>query len=63
MTVNPHSILIHRHCSHQLEFINILSHHYEPLHYVLLFPHAEIGWGTTPIQDVPVMSQIAWYRN
>ena len=30
---------------------------------MLLFPHAEIGWGTTPIQDVPVMSQIAWYRN
>ena len=62
-TVNPRSILIRRHRSHQPEFINILSHHYEPLHYVLLFPHAEIGWGTTPIQDVPVMSQIAWYRN
>jgi len=61
--INPRSILICRQNAHHPEFINILSHHYEPLHYVLLFPHAEMGWGSSMIPDVPIMSQVAWYRN
>jgi len=62
-TINPRSILIRCCCSQQPDFINILSHHYEPLHYVLFFPHAEIGWGASPIPDVPHMSQHQWYRS
>jgi len=61
--INPRSILIRRHGSHQPEFINILSHHYEPLHYVLFFPHADIGWGSSQVPNVPRMSQMEWYRN
>ena len=61
--VNPRSVLIRRNHAQRPEFINILSHHYEPLHYVLLFPHGEIGWGTSVVPEVPVMSQLNWYRN
>jgi len=60
--INPQSILIRRRRSQQPEFINILSHHYEPLHYVLFFPHAEIGWGASSIAEVPHMTQHQWYR-
>ena len=62
-TINPRSILICRRRSHQPEFINILSHHYELLHYVLFFPHAEIGWGASPIPGISHMTQHQWYRN
>lgn len=62
-TINPRSILIHRRRTHQPEFINILSHHYEPLHYVLLFPHGDIGWGASAVNGVLSMSQMNWYRN
>jgi len=60
--INPRSILIRCRRSQQPEFINILSHHYEPLHYVLFFPHAEIGWGASHIAEVPHMTQHQWYR-
>jgi len=60
--INPRSIVIRRRRSQQPEFINILSHHYEPLHYVLFFPHAEIGWGASHITEVPHMTQHQWYR-
>lgn len=62
-TINPRSILICRRGHRQPQFINILSRHYEPLHYVLLFPHADIGWGTTPVPGIPKLSQIDWYRS
>jgi hypothetical protein len=42
--INPHSVIIRRHGNHEPEFINILSRHYEPLHYVLLFLHGDAGW-------------------
>ena len=62
-TINPHSILIRRHGHQQPQFINILSRHYEPLHYVVLFPHADIGWGPQPLPGIPHLSQIQWYRS
>ncbi|KAI5981480.1 hypothetical protein EDD15DRAFT_368626 [Pisolithus albus] len=62
-TINPRSILIRRHGHQQPHFLNILSHHYESLHYVLFFPHGDIGWGATPVPGVPQLSQIDWYRS
>ena len=61
--IHPRSIVIRRHGHCQPEFVNILSHHYEPLHYVLFFPHADIGWGLSAVQDVPQLSQIDWYHS
>ena len=61
--INPHSILICRHGDPHPQAINILSHHYEPLHYVLLFPHGEIGWGASDVPHIPHLSQIDWYRS
>lgn len=60
-TINPRSILIRRHGHQQPQFINILSRHYEPLHYVVLFPHADIGWGPQSLPEIPHLSQIQWY--
>jgi hypothetical protein len=62
-SINPRSILIQRRGNHQPEFINILSRHYEPLHYILLFPHADIGWGIDVLPEIPHLSQIEWYRS
>ena len=59
--IHPWLIVIHHHGHCQPEFVNILSHHYEPLHYVLFFPHTDIGWGLSTVQDVPQLSQIDWY--
>ncbi|KAN0082863.1 hypothetical protein V8E55_008658, partial [Tylopilus felleus] len=61
--INPRSILIRRHGDPHPQAINILSHHYEPLHYVLLFPHGEIGWGASDVPHIPHLSQIDWYRS
>lgn len=60
-SINLWSIVIWCHGNQQPQFINILCHHYEPLHYVLLFPHGEIGWGSSKIPNVPHLSQIDWY--
>ncbi|KDQ54262.1 hypothetical protein JAAARDRAFT_49302 [Jaapia argillacea MUCL 33604] len=54
--IQPRSIVIHKHSSHRPEFINILSRHYKPLHYVLFFPHGEPGWGTSPLANGPNLS-------
>ncbi|KAG2342244.1 hypothetical protein BDR05DRAFT_1001189 [Suillus weaverae] len=62
-SINPRSIVIRRHGNHEPEFINILSWHYEPLHYVLLFPHADIGWGANDLPGIPHLSQIEWYHS
>jgi len=62
-TINPRSILIRRRGHQQPQFINILSRHYEPLHYVILFPYADIGWGPQPLPGIPRLSQIQWYRS
>jgi hypothetical protein len=62
-TINPHSILICQHGSSNPQYINILSHHYEPLYYTLFFPHGEIGWGSSSVAGVPPLSQMDWYRN
>jgi len=61
--INPRSIIIQRHGQNQPHFVNILSRHYEPLHYVLLFPHADIGWGLDHVPDIPSLTQIQWYRS
>lgn len=61
--INPHSVVIQRHGHCEPEFINILSRHYEPLHYVLLFLHGDAGWGTNPLPNVPRLSQIDWYQS
>lgn len=65
-TVNPRNILIWQNGHHLPTFVPILSRHYEPLQYPLLFPHGTPGWGLTE-QDGLFMppnkiSQRLWYK-
>ena len=55
--------MVRHHGNQRPQFVNILFHHYEPLHYMLLFPHANVGWGLMNIADVPPLSQIDWYHS
>ena len=61
-TINPCFIIVCHWENQPSKFINILSHHYKPLHYVLLFPHTDIGWGLIPVPDVP-QPQMDWYHS
>ena len=59
--IGPRSILIHS--SQDLSparKVSILSPHYEPLQYPLLFPHGTPGWSPRAHPDIE--SQIDWYR-
>jgi hypothetical protein len=59
----PRSIVIWKHRDAEPEFINLLSPHYEPMQYPLLFPHGELGWGLDSRgQRLRDMTQIEWYR-
>jgi Helitron helicase-like domain at N-terminus/PIF1-like helicase len=42
------------------QYISILSPHYEPLQYPLLFPHGTTGWAPS---SQPRLTQIQWYRS
>jgi len=58
--VKPRSVYIHRKATGAMsEEISILSSHYEPLQYPLLFPHGTPGWSPNLR---PKISQITWYR-
>jgi hypothetical protein len=66
-TIDPRNILIWQSGHHQPSFVPILSRHYEPLQYPLLFPHGTPGWGLIerdgrllPVND---MSQRLWYKS
>lgn len=62
--IQPRSVVIYKRGEHgQPTFVNILSRHYEPMHYVLFFPHGEPGWGLTTLDGVSQLSQIKWYRS
>lgn len=61
--INPRSVVIHHRGHRQPEFLNILSRHYEPLHYMLFYPHSDIGWGLSQIDGIPNLSQVDWYRS
>jgi hypothetical protein len=43
--VNPRKIVFFQHGRHEPQFVHILSRHYEPLQYPLLFLHGTPGWG------------------
>lgn len=59
----PRSIVIWKHRDAEPEFINLLSPHYEPMQYPVLFPHGELGWGLDSRgQRLRDMTQIEWYR-
>jgi len=62
--ISPWNIVIwHRH-NQQPTFINILSRHYEPLQYPLLFPHGTPGWGLdTNSNNINGLTQIEWYHS
>ncbi|KAG1850678.1 hypothetical protein F4604DRAFT_1934357 [Suillus subluteus] len=60
--IDPRSVVIRRRSHAELEFLDILSHHYEPLHYVLFFPHGDMGWGISHVDGVPNFLQVKWYR-
>ena len=49
--IKPRSILIWHNSKRQPSFISILTRHYEPLQYPLLFPHGTLGWGLTATSD------------
>lgn len=59
--INLCSVVIHC-CGHrQPEFLNILLCHYKPLHYVLFYPHSDMGWGLSEIDGILNLSQVDWY--
>lgn len=62
-SINPRSVVVRRRSHAQPQFLSILSRHYEALHYVLLFPRGEIGWGLSEVDGVPNLSQVNWYRS
>ena len=59
--LQPRSILIHRNGSSTSQKVSILSSHYEPLQYPLLFPYGTPGW-CPPSTNEHSFSQINWYR-
>jgi Helitron helicase-like domain at N-terminus len=59
--VSPRSVLLWKHGNDQPEFLSILSEHYEPLQYPLLFPHGTLGWGKVS-REYRNITQIEWYR-
>jgi len=44
-TVHPRKVVFFRSGSDAPRYVHILSRHYEPLQYPLLFPHGTPGWG------------------
>ncbi|CAG8796695.1 28908_t:CDS:2, partial [Racocetra persica] len=59
VNISPRSIIIWHHSDSLSKFINILSSQYEPLQYLLLFPHRTPGWHPNNCYN---LSQIDWYR-
>ena len=57
--ISPRSVVIWHHGDRQPRTVNILSTHYEPLQYPLLFPHGTLGWHPGVSGKC---SQIRWYR-
>jgi hypothetical protein len=41
----PQSIMIWKHNNNQSAFMDLVSPHYKPLQYPLIFPYAELVWG------------------
>ena len=59
-SIKPRSVYIYRKATGAMaEEVSILSSHYEPLQYPLLFSHGTPGWSPN-LQ--PKISQITWYR-
>jgi len=58
---SPRSVYVWRNdpTSNEGEFVNVLSSHYEPLQYPLLFPHGSPGWS---IDFHPKLTQMKYYR-
>ncbi|KAI3551986.1 hypothetical protein CSPX01_00662 [Colletotrichum filicis] len=52
-TIDCRKVVFHRHGG-RAQFVHILSRHYEPLQYPLLFPHGTLGWGI-PALDEPTL--------
>ncbi|KAK1502270.1 hypothetical protein CABS01_16959 [Colletotrichum abscissum] len=52
-TIDCRKVVFHRHGG-RAHFVHILSRHYEPLQYPLLFPHGTLGWGI-PALDEPTL--------
>ncbi|KIJ31693.1 hypothetical protein M422DRAFT_266593 [Sphaerobolus stellatus SS14] len=71
--VQPRSVLIWRNSENEPSFMPIYSRHYEPLQYLLLFPHGTLGWGLpnntrdlnidADDENVLGFTQMQWYRN
>lgn len=68
--IRPRSILIWRNSEERPSFVSILTRHYEPLHYPLLFPHGSRGWGLSApdpshpenITNMLGFTQREWYK-
>lgn len=69
-TIRPRSILVWQNSSEEPSFMSILTRHYEPLQYPLLFPHGTLGWGLTAdnpdnpdrLSNTLGFTQREWYK-
>jgi len=61
--IEPRNIVIWRNRDAQPTFVPILSRHYEPLQYPLLFPHGSPGWGLTNGINTLGLTQRQWYKS
>ena len=53
MNVHPRKVVFFRSGIDRPRYVHILSRHYEPLQYPLLFPHGTPGWGWSPTFPFP----------
>lgn len=69
-TIRPRSILIWRNSEERPAFVSILTRHYEPLQYPILFPHGTRGWGLSApdpshpenVSNTLGFTQREWYK-
>ena len=52
-SVHPRKVVFFRSGTDTPRYVHILSRHYEPLQYPLLFPHGTPGWGCSSTLTVP----------
>jgi hypothetical protein len=53
-SIHPRKVVFFRSGGDRAHYMHILSRHYEPLQYPLLFPHVTPGWGFSPIFPFPL---------
>jgi hypothetical protein len=57
--ISKRKVIIRQREKTNSDFIDIHSQHYEPLQYLIFFPHGSVGWSR---QHPLRLTQIQWYR-